>query len=499
MALLRLRDDAYNAQRRSEDRLEGLTELAALADAANDAALEREVLLRRASALRLDDQPDRAALLAKNVRQRSAADGDLRMELAACLELGQALLRSTLGEAFAPTPHESDYEAAEEPFERAAAIAGELGETAMLAAATRELGVISIARVRAWFIEQFQAGEHVEILRHVAAGGSLDDVLMTLPIVDDYRAGLGRLHRALELFDSVGDRRGAMSTVIAMAYLSWAADVHVGSSPARRIEEIRRLASSMQSLSRESGRAAAEVQMLYGVHVFCRSKVIPDLAIARGREAHELARELGERSLEFLSAGGTALASLEIGDVEGARRWLDRAAQVASSVPTAYRSRQVELWRGLIAGGSGDVAGLEDHLDRALAMSTGADRRAARCEILAAYALECARLGLDGSDDRLLTKAGELAREARTVAAELPGRPPWGPQADAAEAVALWHQGERRQSRGLAKRALPSAPRRCARPHLEILVPAARILVACGEEVAMIEAAREGFCRCWAG
>ena len=231
--------------------------------------------------------------------------------------------------------------------------------------------MISIGRVRAWFVEQFQAGEHVEILRHVAAGGSLDDVLVTLPIIDDYHAGLARLQRALELFDSLGDRRGAMSTVIAIAYLSWAADVHVGASPARRIEEIRKLASSMQSLSRESARGTAEVQMLYGVHVFCRSKVIPDLAIARGREAYERARELGERSLEFLSAGGTALASLEIGDLEGARRWLDRAAQVASSVPTAYRSRQVELWRGLIAAGAGDVPGLEDHLNRALGMATG--------------------------------------------------------------------------------------------------------------------------------
>ena len=253
----------------------------------------------------------------------------------------------------------------------------------MLAAATRELGVISIARVRAWFVEQFQAGEHVEILRHVSAGGSLEEVLVTLPIMDDYHAGLARLQRALELFDSLGDRRGAMSTVIAMAYLSWARTSTSARARPGGSRRSRSLASSMQSLSRESARAAAEVQMLYGVHVFCRSKVIPDLAIARGREAYERARELGERSLEFLSAGGTALASLEIGDLEGARRWLDRAAQVASSVPTAYRSRQVELWRGLIAAGAGDVLGLEDHMNRALGMAAGADRRAARCEILA--------------------------------------------------------------------------------------------------------------------
>src|SRR6476661_9025035 len=98
--------------------------------------------------------------------------------------------------------------------------------------------------------------------------------------------------------------------IIAMGYLSWAADIHMGSSSARHIEEIRRLTSKAKAFTNESERAAFEAQMLYGVHVFSRAKVIPDLALSRGEQAHAHARELGDRSLEFLAAGGTAMSHL---------------------------------------------------------------------------------------------------------------------------------------------------------------------------------------------
>src|SRR6476469_7248616 len=109
-----------------------------------------------------------------------------------------------------------------------------------------------------------------------------------------------------------------MSTVIAMAYVDWAPDIHMGSNPAERIEEIRRLATRMRSLSKESERAAADAQMAYGVHVFARAKVIPDLAVTRGMEAYWAAKTLGDRSLEFLAAGGTATAYLDLGELSEA-------------------------------------------------------------------------------------------------------------------------------------------------------------------------------------
>ena len=61
VTLLSLRDDAMDMLRRPHDRLEGLAELAALADALGDPHLELDVMLRRAAALRLAGEEDRAA------------------------------------------------------------------------------------------------------------------------------------------------------------------------------------------------------------------------------------------------------------------------------------------------------------------------------------------------------------------------------------------------------------------------------------------------------
>jgi hypothetical protein len=44
---------------------------------------------------------------------------------------------------------------------------------------------------------------------------------------------------------------------------------------------------------------AVEGQMLYGVHVFARAKVIPELAVSRGEEAHPNASEMGDPTLSF--------------------------------------------------------------------------------------------------------------------------------------------------------------------------------------------------------
>ena len=146
----------------------------------------------------------------------------------------------------------------------------------------RELGVVQLGRVRGWFVDRVDAGEHVPYMRRVAAGESLDDMVGELPIAPNVHEAAERFQEALEIFERLGDRRGAMSTIIAMGYLSWAADIHMGSGAGRHIEEIRRIVSTMKTFTNESEQAAFEAQLLYGVHVFSRAKVIPDLAISRG-------------------------------------------------------------------------------------------------------------------------------------------------------------------------------------------------------------------------
>ncbi|HZD79276.1 MAG TPA: AAA family ATPase, partial [Actinomycetota bacterium] len=392
VALLQARDQALEMLRRPEDRLQGLAELSALAEALGDSHLELEVQLRRAAALRLAEQHDQAAQIARGVRSLAEERADRPAEMAACLELGQALLRAPLGETFTPPEIEVDMDGAEEAYQRAVVLSEELGDRGATANALRELGVIDLGRVRSWFVGEVQAGRLYEYLGRLTSGETLPDVAAGTPLELFLPSANEKLERALRLFEEVGDRPGAMSTIIALAYVHWAPDIHMGSGAARHIEEIRRLASRMKTMAKESERALAEAQMVYGAHVFARAKVIPDLAVTRGEEAYRLARVIGDRALEFLAAGGTALALLDLGEVEAACGWLDRAAAAATQSPTPLRARLLEMWRGVADAASGDAAGMRRRFERALELATEQGSAAARCEVLARTALEAARL-----------------------------------------------------------------------------------------------------------
>jgi DNA-binding NarL/FixJ family response regulator len=435
--LLTARDDAYAVLRRAGDRLDGLAELGALAEALRDSHFELDVMLRRSAALRLAGEPDSAAALARRVRGLAAERGDLAAELAACLELGQALLRAPLGEGFGSASGEADLDGAEEAYRRAAELATELGDERGVAAAIREVAMILLSRVREWFGEQLRAGRAMEFGQRLASGEELDDMLLTFPIAPIVGEIKGLLDKALGIYERLGDRRGVMSTVIAMAYTNYAPIIHFASS-ARHIEEIRRVTSRLSSMVTESERARLELQMLYGVHVFARSKIVPDLELARGEEAYRSAQMVGDRTIEFLAAGGMALAHMGLGEIAETERWLTRAGNAAAVAPTTVRARQLETWRGMARAAAGDGAGMRNHLERAVKMAADQGRPAARCESLARLAIEAARLGARLQDEELLTLAERSALDAKELTTLLPGHAPWGPQADAALAeVAL--------------------------------------------------------------
>ena len=121
--LLESRDRALDMLRRPDDRMQGLAELAALAEAMADSRLELDVRLRRAAALRMNEEYDRAAQLAREVMELAASRDDQESELAACIELGQDLVRATAGETFTPAAREVDLDGAEEAYQRALALA----------------------------------------------------------------------------------------------------------------------------------------------------------------------------------------------------------------------------------------------------------------------------------------------------------------------------------------------------------------------------------------
>ncbi len=481
--LLATRDDAFAVLRRTGERLDGLTELAALAEAMQDPAVELDVQLRRASALRMSHDEDAAAELARRVRTRAAERGDAPLELRATLELGQALLRSPLGESFGGAAVETDLDGADEAYRRAIELAEQLQDDRSLAAALREIGAIDFGKGRGWFSAQVRSGQANELLAAVAAGTSVEEMILATPVGPLFIESQEVLNRALAIFERLGDRTGVMSTVIAMAYAQYGTVMHFTSS-ARHLEEIRHVTSRLSELVTESERARLDLQMLFGVHVYSRAKVVPDLALSRGEDAHREARLQGDRTIEFLSAGGVALALLELGDVDGAERWIAMAAAAASVAPSRTRARELETWRGMVRAGAGDVEGMRRHLERAVAMATESGRASERCEALARLAIEAARFVAGGAaggevDPAVVELVERSAAQVTELLPLLPGHAPWGAQADAAVAAVALARGDigaAVMAGGAAFQALQTGLHEDV--SLEVVIPAARAVFA---------------------
>jgi DNA-binding CsgD family transcriptional regulator len=472
--LLTVRDDAYAVLRRASDRLEGLAELNALAEALRDPGFEFDVQLRRVAAFRMAQDDDTAAELARRVRSRAAETSDRAVELRANLELGQALMRTPIGEGFGAAGSESDLAGAEDAYRRAIELAGQVGDDPALAGASREVAMILLSRAREWFARESQSGRIQEVVREIAAGNSVESQLMKTPIAPLKQEMDQLLERALAIYQRLEDQTGVMSTIIAMAYANYAAVIHLTSS-ARHLEEIRRVTTRQWSMVTESERARLDLQMLYGVHVYARAKVVLDLMVARGEEAYRTARIQGDQTIEFLAAGGTALAHLSFGDVAEAERWISNAAAAAASAPAPIRARQLELWRGMARATAGDAEGMRRHLEQAVALATQQGRPAARCEALARLALEAARLGASSGSEELLDLAERSAEQASDIAKLLPGHAPWPAQAQAAISQVALARGDiprAAMAGGAAMQILQEALHEDM--DLEILLPASR-------------------------
>jgi DNA-binding NarL/FixJ family response regulator len=483
--LLATRDDAFAALHQTGERLDGLTELASLAEAMRDPAFELDVQLRRASALRMSHDEEAAAELARHVQARAAERGDRALELRAVLELGQALLRSPLGESFGGAAVEIDLDAADAAYRRAIVLAEELHDDRSLAAALREIGTIDFAKGRGWFAAQVRAGQANELLAALASGASIEEMILATPVGPLFVEVGQVLDRALAIFERLGDRTGVMSTVIAMAYAQYGTVMHFSSS-ARHLEEIRRVTNRLSEVVTESERARLDLQMLFGVQVWSRAKVVPDSALSRGAEAHRAAKLQGNREIEFLAAGGMALSQLDLGDVEEAERWLGLASAAASMTPSRSRSIQLETWRGRVRAGAGDADGMRQHLEKAITLATESGRSSARCEALARLSIEAARLvtvgARDGGPDPALMELVERsAPQVKALLPLLPGHAPWGAQADAALSAVALARGDTMaavMAAGAAFEALQAGLHEDV--SLEIVIPAARAVLAGG-------------------
>ncbi len=462
--LLRVKDDALAVLERVEERAANLAEMAALATAIGEPQFEMDVKLRRSSVARMAGDYDQAVELAGQVRQQAGQQGDPALELQACLEIGQAIIQSPLGEAFIALT-EVDLEAAREPFERAAQIARDLGNKSMLAASLRELGVIQLG---------FSKHRGISIL---ASGKSLMAILFDPEVRGYAENGQKYISESLRLYEDLDDKRGVMSALITLAY------VHVVDPTRRgevgRLEQVRRLRTNLSRMTTESQRAINEAQMLFSIHMFARSHLILDVALDRGREGYAAARAIGDRWLEFLCAGGMALTHISILQLAEAEAWLDRAERVAMADPGPVLTRRLEAWWGLLCSAKKDVTGAMGHFEKALNLAIAQGSLAGRCEMLALLALHAAKFGFENSSPELLDRAAEAAAELRSVAPKMTAETVWEAQAWAATSLVALARDQVDAAAEAARSALAAlSPRLMRALYVEVLWVAARVLIA---------------------
>lgn len=457
--MLRLKDDALEVLERGPERMANLAEMTALSAAVSSPAMDAEVKLRRASAARASDDCDLAAELASTVRQSAEASGDRELELAACLELGQAITRCPIGEGYWPLV-EIDLEAAEEAYRCALDVARDVGNRAREADSLRELAVIEAGRVK-----NIAMGM-------VAQGHSRMEVLQNGPPLFANAKELAE--EAFGIYESLGDRRGSMSALISMAY------AHITDPTARgmagRIEHIRALHHSKAGEVTESQQAIDDAKMLYSIHVYARLNMQPALALDRGRQAYDATRALGDRWLETLVAGGMAMAHLMIGEKDEAGAWLDRASAAAMSVASTSMARRLEMWRGAHSAASDDIEAMARHYQRAAELA-GQKSLGSYCEAWANLAIEYVRIGAHNHDPEILGKARQAAEETLSTARRMNGKLPWESLAHAALAVVLQEEGDASSATEEARLALDIDGETHLPQYIPILWAAAKTLV----------------------
>ena len=329
------------------------------------------------------------------------------------------------------------------------------------------------------------AGRGFGLYEAVTAGAEVDDVLLASPIGPLFVEIAAVLERALAIYERLGDRSGVMSTVIAMAYARYSPVMHLTGS-ARHLEEIRRVTSRLSELVTESERARLDLQMLFGVHVYARAKVVPDLALSRGEDAHRAARLQGDRTT---SSWPRAAWRWPSSSSATSTRPSDGSARRPPRSPPPHRRTRSHPARDMARDGPGRCGRRGRHAPpsregRRDGHRSGTSFRAVRGAGPAGRRGGApGRQGLDlrRPDAALVELVERSAAQVKDAMPLLPGHAPWGAQADAALATVALARGDTVRAAtlgGAALQALDAAHHEDT--SLEILIPAARAVLAGG-------------------
>ena len=347
---------------------------------------------------------ERAATLAREVRDLAAERGDRRAELAACIELGQVLLQSPLGEGVLADP------AGVRPRRggggvpargRAGPRPGRRREPRRRAPRDRRgrssAGIRDVVRR-----SRSTPGEHLPYVRRVAAGEAIDDMLGELPIAPAGRGG-GR------------------------AVPGGARAVRTARRPARRdvhdhrdgLPELgRRTSTSDRTRPNTSRRSGGIVVHDEDVHERERARGVRRADAlrrppVRPRQGHPRPRDLprrgGVRAGAVASGTGRSSSCPPAGPRSRSRtsaRWSRRwSGSTGRPRPRSRARRRSEPGGSSPGAGSRTLAPAMPsrcvhHLERAADLAAERGHPAARCEALAQLALAAARLGAEQDDRR---------------------------------------------------------------------------------------------------
>lgn len=239
------------------------------------------------------------------------------------------------------------------------------------------------------------------------------------------------LLRALELFRSAGDRKGEVTSLIALAYrrsVTSSSEATVArESYVSFLEEIRRLRATEHRLSRTSERPRMDALALLSIELYCRSNGWYEGALQRAGQALVLADEAHDARVMLMAR--TALSETEriLGRIH---RAIEHAEQVMAAIDSDGGQRggaHVQHAAGLSLAAAHALAGNDS---RALDLVNDGVQRAAfsgpaarLAEALAAQA-EVAEVAGD------VNLAGEAARQALRVAIGMAGGITWDIRAE---------------------------------------------------------------------
>ena len=229
----------------------------------------------------------------------------------------------------------------------------------------------------AWFVERWARGEADRSSRASPRARSRWTSWPSSSWRPRSTRGHGCYERALELFDQIGDRRGVMSAIIAMAYIT----LRARDPPSRRREANRgdpsaRFADGVAHAA-ERARRWRRRRCSTASQVFARAKVVPGPRALEGRGGASRRRADGRSLAEFAAAGGVAADAPGAGRRRGGGAVARSGREAATRAPTPLGHASWSSGAGVAKAAAGDAEAMREHLERAVRLANEQGRPAA--------------------------------------------------------------------------------------------------------------------------